>query len=137
MAWTSLSSRHQNSEKKVTIKIVQNYSLSAHMENRLVSFLNDYNEDIRHQTFSESCLETCKRINRSFALLKMSENSENIEELMLIYNMAAHFSPQDPAGVYHALQHLSGPTKVNCEAFGKLLVELSTVTKLTIAELKI
>ena len=103
----------------------------------LSNFLNDYSEDIRHETYSDSCLEICKQINRIFALQKMSENSANIEELMLIYNMAAHFSPQDPAGIYYALNQLDGSTNVNCEAFGKLLLELSTVTNLIRAELKI
>jgi hypothetical protein len=46
----------------------------------------------------------------------------------IIYNMAGHVSPEDPAGIYYALSKISGPNPelpVNLEVFGKLLCKMA------------
>lgn len=77
--------------------------------------------------YSESELQGLKHINRSFSLELMKKDNHSTE-LMLIYNMAGHLSPEDPAGIYYALSKILGPNpalRVNLAVFGKLLCKMA------------
>lgn len=97
-----------------------------HVEmNAFLEFLDMYKQ--QRGVYSDSDFELLKHINRSFSLERMKKD-KHTKELMLIYNMGAHVSPEDPAGIYYALRKISGPNPelcVNLEVFGKLLCEMS------------
>jgi hypothetical protein len=88
--------------------------------------------------YSESALEGLKHINRSYSL-ELLKKDKHSKELMLVYNMAGHVSPEDPAGIYYALSKISGPNpvlRVNLEVLGKLLCEIAEHVYREAAQLK-
>ena len=90
-----------------------------------LEFLDMYKQ--QRGVYSDSDFEVLKRINRSLSLERMQKD-KHTKELMLIYNMGGHLSPEDPAGIYYALRKISCPNPeqcVNLEVFGKLLCEMS------------
>jgi hypothetical protein len=88
--------------------------------------------------YSESDLQGLKQINRSYSLELMKKDKHS-KELMLIYNMAGHVSPEDPAGINYALSKISGPNpalRVNSTVLGMLLCELAEHVYCEAARLK-
>ena len=95
----------------------------------LNEFLQSYAVEVaKFNHLEDADFEGCKIINRNFALKHMRAKQACINELMLIYNMAAHFSTKDPAGIYYAINMISGPKPllhVNMTTFALLLCEMS------------
>ena len=88
---------------------------------------------LRYHTLAGEChgadFEFCKHVNRLFALERLCHRNAAVNELMLIYNMAAHLSCDDPAGIWYVLDMISGPNpklRIDMSTFGKLLCEMGT-----------
>lgn len=100
----------------------------------LTAFMHNYAAELqREKEWGSFDFEPVKRASRDFALTKMRQ-SENISELMLIYNMALYYSPEDPGGIYYMMRQICGPNPKVCvemRVLGELLLEMSAATLLS------
>jgi hypothetical protein len=59
------------------------------------------------------------------------KNSPHINELMVIYNMAAYYGPSDPAGIWYLLRNVCGASPlftVDLFVLGQLLQEMANIS---------
>jgi len=89
-----------------------------------LNFMQNYAEQSRTNTFED--FDYCKKFTRDYALERM-KTSNDTNELMVIYNMAAHYCNEDPAGIYYMINMVAGPNprvSVRMHVLAKLLQEM-------------
>lgn len=95
------------------------------MNGTLDELLNAYKDQIPSQYFDSNA---SRIVTRQFALGRLTQHSDETAELILIYNMSTHICPEDPAGLYYAINMISGPLpKVDLNKLGRLLCELAVI----------
>ena len=94
------------------------------------SLLIQYSSESSGHNVSEEGFEMCKQYTREYALSRM-KTSRHVNELMVIYNMAAHYGPSDPAGIWFLLRSVCGASPlftVDLFVLGQLLQEMANIS---------